>query len=393
VAEIYDPYAYGIHDDPYPTYRVLRDEHPLYRNEERGFWALSRHDDVRRALHDPATYSSAAGVVLEDSPQIDGVVITTDPPRHTQLRALLSRAFTPRRIAGLEAAVQRVSAELLDGFVETTDSGNPIDLMAAYAKPIPTFAISELLGVPAADRAQLLEWSDAMLVRDPDTDATPPEALAAMGGMSEYMAELVRERRRRPGDDLMSGLVAAEVEGERLTDDELTAFGYLLFVAGNETTTSLIGNAVWYLDRHPEQLEVLRGQPDLLGAAVEELLRHDAPTQNLRRTTTRDVELHGTTIPKGDKVVLIFGAANRDPRAFPDPDRFDVRRRSQGHLAFGHGAHFCLGAALARMEARVAIGALYERAGTWTVVDDPPPRRVHSANQRGFATLSVDAAG
>jgi cytochrome P450 len=392
VAAVYDPYAYGIHEDPYPTYRVLRDEHPLYRNEERGFWALSRHDDVRRALHDPATFSSAQGVVLEDAPQIDGVVITTDPPRHTQLRSLLSRAFTPRRIAGLEAAVRRVSRELLDGVEQAADGDGLVDLMAAYAKPIPTFVISELLGVPAADRAQLLEWSDAMLVHAPDSAEPAPEAFAAMAGMSGYMAQLVGERRRHPGDDLMSGLVEAEVDGDRLSDDELAAFGYLLFVAGNETTTSLVGNAVWYLDRHPDQLQALRADPGLLAAAVEELLRYDAPTQNLRRTTTRDVEVHGTTIPKGDKVVLIFGSANRDPRAFPDPDRFDVRRRSEGHLAFGHGAHFCLGAALARMEARVAIEALYERHPTWAVVDEPPPTRVHSANQRGFASLFVRPA-
>ena len=188
----------------------------------------------------------------------------------------------------------------------------------------------------------------------------------------------------------MSALIAAEIDGERLTDHEIHAFGFLLFVAGNETTTSLIGNAGYYLDWHPDQRALLREQADLVPGAIEELLRYDAPTQCLRRTLTRDVELHGRTLREGEMVNLVFGAANRDERAFADPDRFDVTRAPQGHLAFGHGAHFCLGAALARMESRIAIGAMLERLGDWQVVD-PAPTRIHSGNQRGFTSLHVRA--
>ena len=323
-------------------------------------WALTRHADVRAALHDPESYSSAQGVTLEDAQAfIGGVVITTDPPRHTQLRALLSRAFTPRRIDALVPVVAAACAEMLADL----GPGDEFDLQAVLGKPLPTMVIGELLGVPASDRRLLLDWSDALLHREPGFDGYTEAGANAAVGLYEYFVALVDERHARPGDDLVSALIAAEIDGERLTDHEIHAFGFLLFVAGNETTTSLIGNAGYYFDRHPDQRVLLREQADLMPGAIEELLRYDAPTQCLRRTLTRDVELHGGTLREGEMVNLVFGAANRDERAFADPDRFDVTRAPQGHLAFGHGAHFCLGAALARMESRIAIGGDARAAG------------------------------
>jgi cytochrome P450 len=395
VAPLYDPFSWELHEDPYPTYRVLRDEHPVYFNEQRELWALSRYADVRAALHDPDTYSSAQGVTLEDAQAfIGGVVITTDPPRHTQLRALLSRAFTPRRIDALAPVVAEACTRMLGDGVTP---GEPFDIQALLGKPLPTMVIGELLGVPDADRVALLEWSDALLHREPGFEGYTDEGTKAAAALYEYFVGLVEARRAdaargNPGDDLVSALIAAEVDGERLTDHEIHAFGFLLFVAGNETTTSLIGNASWYLAHHPDQRELLREQPDLIPSALEELLRYDAPTQCLRRTLTRDVELHGVTMREGEMVNLLFGAANRDERAFEDPDRFDVTRQPQGHLAFGHGAHFCLGAALARLEARIALGEMLERMPGWEVTA-PAPARVHSGNQRGFTSLHLAVPG
>ena len=395
VAPLYDPFSWELHEDPYPTYRVLRDEHPAYFNEQRELWALSRYADVRAALHDPDTYSSAEGVTLEDAQAfIGGVVITTDPPRHTHLRALLSRAFTPRRIDALAPVVAEACTRMLGDGVTP---GEPFDIQALLGKPLPTMVIGELLGVPAADRVALLEWSDALLHREPGFEGYTDEGTKAAAALYEYFVGLVEARRAdvargNPGDDLVSALIAAEVDGERLTDHEIHAFGFLLFVAGNETTTSLIGNASWYLAHHPDQRELLREHPDLIPSALEELLRYDAPTQCLRRTLTRDVELHGVTMREGEMVNLLFGAANRDERAFEDPDRFDVTRQPQGHLAFGHGAHFCLGAALARLEARIALGEMLERMPGWEVTA-PAPARVHSGNQRGFTSLHLAVPG
>jgi cytochrome P450 len=236
--------------------------------------------------------------------------------------------------------------------------------------------IGELLGVPAADRVALLEWSDALLHREPGFEGYTDEGAKAAAALFEYFVGLVEARRAEaargnPGDDLVSALIAAEVDGERLTDHEIHAFGFLLFVAGNETTTSLIGNASWYLAHHPDQRELLREQPDLIAGALEELLRYDAPTQCLRRTLTRDVELHGVTMSEGEMVNLLFGSANRDERAFADPDRFDVTRQPQGHLAFGHGAHFCLGANLARLEIRIVLEELLDHTDAIEVAGEP----------------------
>jgi len=382
---LYDPFSWELHEDPYPTYRILRDEHPAYFNDDRRLWVLSRHADVRAALHDAETYSSAQGVTLEDAQAfIGGVVITTDPPRHTQLRSLLSRAFTPRRVDALAPAVAETCRRMLDG----VSRGDGFDIQAVLGKPLPTMVIGELLGVPRRDRNLLLGWSDALLHREPGSEGYTEAGAAAAAALYEYFVGLVEERHTAPGDDLVSALLVAEIDGERLTDHEIHAFGFLLFVAGNETTTSLIGNAAYYLAHHPDQRALLRHDPDLVPGALEELLRYDAPTQCLRRTLTRDVELHGRTMHEGEMVNLLFGSANRDERAFDDPDRFDVRRAPQGHLAFGHGAHFCLGAALARMEARIALGEMLERLSDWGIVD-PPPVRIHSGNQRGFTSLHL----
>jgi cytochrome P450 len=381
----FDPLDYAVQDDPYPTYQLLRDEAPAYWNDDHGFWALSRHDDVRAALHDPATFSSGSGVTLEDAGEFIGLsLITSDPPRHTALRGLVSRAFTPRRIADLQPYVRDIARERVAELVE----GGEADVMASLAKPLPTFVISDLLGVGVDDRLQLLAWSDALLHREPGTEAWTDEGMVAAQSLYKYFVDLVAERRRRPGSDLLSAACDAEIDGERLRDEEIFAFAYLLFVAGNETTTSLIGNGIYYLWANPDQLALLRGDPSLMSHTVEELLRYDAPTQGLYRTLTTDIDRHGRHLEAGQKVNLLFGSANRDERAFDDPDRFDIRRESQHHLAFGHGIHFCLGAALARMEAQIALSEFLDQVGTWDVEADTADR-VHSGNQRGFNRLTV----
>lgn len=384
-SEVYDPYDERVRIDPYPVYRRLRDQHPVYRNATAGFWALSRFADVWDAVHNPDTFSSAQGVTLDeaDADPDRPTILTLDPPRHDELRALVSRAFTPRRINELESSIRVLTGELLEGCRERAG----FDLVAEFAAPLPTIVIADLLGVDRGDRGDFRHWSDQMIQRDPaDPDA---EARAADGARSlyRYFAGVVADRRRRPGDDLVSGLVAAEVDGERLTDHEILAFCLLLLVAGNETTTNLISNAAVLLAQHPEQRGRLAADPALLGGAIEEFLRYESPVQALARTVTRPVELHGEHLAPGDKVLLLFGSANRDEREFDDADLFDVLRRPSRHLAFGHGVHYCLGASLARLEARVAYEELLAQIPDYELAGEPSQLR--SGVVRGLATLPV----
>jgi hypothetical protein len=382
---IYDPYAYAIHEDPYPTYRRLRDEAPAYHNPERGFWALSRFHDVHAAMQDGQTFSSAEGVALERATTLRiPMIIAMDPPRQAKLRKLVSKGFTPRRIAEMEPAIRALTRTWLAPLV-ARGAG---DFIEEFAARLPMDVISTLLGVPPEDRDLLRGWSDVLLHREPGNAAIPPRGLEASANLVRYFADSIARRRRQPADDVVSALLAAEVDGERLADEEILGFCFLLVIAGNETTTKMLGNAVVLLARHPAQRALVARDPARIPAAVEEVVRFDNSTQMLARTATRDVVLHGRTIPAGARVVLLLGAANRDERAFVDPDRFDVARGPTEHLAFGVGTHFCLGASLARLEGRVALEEFLAAVPEYTV-DEAGLSRVHSPNVRGYACVPI----
>jgi hypothetical protein len=384
----YSPYAYEIHEDPYPTYARLRGEAPVYRNEAEGFWALSRHADVMAAFRDSARFSSAHGVSLDPAasgPHAHRTMsfLAMDPPMHGRMRALVSRGFTPRRVAELEPRIRELTREHLDVAL----AGGSFDFVADLAGRLPMDVISELIGVPAADRDEVRRLSDLLVHREEGNNDVPPAGVEAAFSLIAYYSDMLAQRRARRTDDLTSALLDAELDGDRLTDDEIMGFLFLMVVAGNETTTKLLGNAWFWAWRNPEQRAVPFADPGRIPDWIEETLRYDTSSQMLARVTTEDIELHGTVIPAGDRVVLLAGSANRDERAFPDPDRYDLDRGDLSQLAsFGFGRHFCLGASLARLEARVCLEELVARVADYDL-DLDRARRVHSVNVRGFASL------
>jgi cytochrome P450 len=382
----FDPYAYETHEDPYPIYAARRDDAPAYIDPERGFWALSRHADVRAAIDDWRTFSSTGGITLErGSEAVEPMLIEMDPPRHTELRAIVSRSFTPKRVADLEVPTRAKAAALLDA------AGPSFDAIQDFAALLPMAVISTMLGIPEADQDEVRGWSDAMLHREAgDADLTP-EGLQGATQLYAYLHELVEARRSRPTADMTSALVTASDDARTLSHNEVMGFLFLLVIAGNETTTKLIGNALYWLWRFPDQRAHLLADGRNVAGAVEEVLRFDTSTQGLARLLTRDVELHGVTLPAGMKGLLLFGSANRDPRHWDRADELDVFRNPAGHVAFGHGIHHCLGAALARLEARVALEELLPRLGAYDI-DAAASSRVHSGNVRGFASLPIRGA-
>jgi cytochrome P450 len=382
---VYDPYAYEIHDDPYPTYARLRDEAPAYYNPRLDFWALSRFHDVWDAIQDWERYSSAEGVSLErGSGTRPPMIIAMDPPRQQKLRRLVSRAFTPRRVAELEPTIRALTRKHLEPLL----ARGACDFIQDFAAKLPMDAISTMMGVPESDQDQLREWADTLLHREEGKSEIPQAGLEASGRLARYFAEDLARRRARPGDDLVSALLDTEVDGERLSDAEIIGFCFLLVIAGNETTTKMLGNAMTLLARHPDQRAWLVANPAGIAGAVEEVVRYDNSTQMLARVLTRDVALHDVTMPAGKKVLLLIGAANRDERAIERPDQFDVRRRESAHLAFGHGIHVCLGASLARLEGRVALEEVLPRMPDYAI-DIAGLVRVHSPNVRGYAQVPL----
>jgi cytochrome P450 len=391
----FDPYSPTLHEDPYPVYRRLRDEFPVFQNEQLSFWALSRYDDVKAALLDPETYCSSEGITvgLKGLPQAGAstppLLIMMDGPRHTRMRAIVSRAFTPRRIASLEARIREIAHGLLDAF----GGQEEVDLVRGFSAPLPTTVIAELLGVPVSDQEWFKEKSTELAQFDPAkmrvvAGQEPMLTLEPAVELGAYLAERLAERRKAPRDDLLSALLAAEIDGEKLTDVETIGFAFLLLVAGNETTTNLISNAAVNLDRYRDERRKLVADPSLIPLAVEECLRFDSPVQGLARTLSRDVEVLGTPIPKGEQVLLLFASANRDDRRIPDPERFDVTRDPNPHLAFGFGAHYCLGANLARLEARVAFEELLARFPNYSMAETRV-ERLKSGPVRGALRLPV----
>jgi cytochrome P450 len=358
--------------NPFPAYDQLREAAPVLHVPSFGAWLVFDYEGVRRVLSDHDAFSSAV-------PAPDNWFTFSDPPRHTRLRALINRAFTPRSVAGLEPRIRALSCQLLDEVIERGE----MDLAADFAVPLPMMVIAQLLGIPAGDLPRYKRWSDEILklsyslLGGADEVRAVDDFRAVTAEMRAYMPELLAPRRAAPQDDLLTRLVEAEVDGERLTDEEILGFFQLLLVAGQETTTNLINNAVLCLAEHPDQLARLRATPDLLPGAIEEVLRYRSPLQWVMRTPRRDVEMHGQVIPAGALVLPMIGSANRDPRQFPDAGRFDISRDPNPHLAFGHGLHACLGAPLARLEARIALAHFLERVKDFELASaDPwPPRQ------------------
>ncbi|HVV76973.1 MAG TPA: cytochrome P450 [Mycobacteriales bacterium] len=386
-APVLDPYSYAFHEDPYPTYAALRETAPVYENAELGFFALARHADVVAAFRDDVRFSSADGVSLDPAatgPQAAKVMsfLAMDEPRHGRMRRLVSRGFTPRRVADLEPRVRAIT----DAHLAPALEKGSFDFIDEVAGKVPMDVVSELLGVPEADRAELRRLADVVVHREDGVFDVPPAAASASLDLAVYYLGLIAERRREPRDDLTSALLEVEIDGERLTDDELGAFLFLMVVAGNETTTKLLGHCWFWGWRHPAELAKPLAHPAAVSRWVEETLRYDASSQILARTTTTEVALDGGVIPAAARVLLLVGSANRDPRVFDQPDRYDLDRDTAESLSFGSGRHFCLGASLARLEARIVLEQIVSRIASYDV-DESRARRVHSVNVRGFAHL------
>ncbi|HEU4882461.1 MAG TPA: cytochrome P450 [Longimicrobium sp.] len=365
-----------IRRDPYPLYARLREASPLLHDPRMDAWMVFDYDGVKRTLQDHESFSGSPATAGRPAPDW---FIFADPPRHTRMRGLLARAFTPRSVAALEPRIRWLSRALLDRSIERGE----MDLAADFSVPLPLLVIAEMVGIPVADRPRFNRWGDVIL----DLSHTLPggdgaerasQAYRAVAAeMHDYVARLVDDRRVDPADDLLTRLVHAEVEGERLTTLEILGFVQLLLIAGQETTTNLLNNAILCFIQHPDQLARLRAMPHLLPSAIEEVLRYRSPVQWMFRFTRTEVQMHGTTIPAGTMVLPMIGSANHDAAHFADPERFDVARDPNPHLAFGHGIHHCIGAALGRLEARIALADLLERLHDVELASAEPwePRR------------------
>ena len=362
----FNPLLPEFRNNPYPTYHRLQNEDPVHKSMLPGAWVLSRYADIAMALRDGRFGRANAETFwkerLGDGPAYDILtkwMLFRDPPDHTRLRGLVNKAFTPRVIENLRPRVQ----EIVDELVDAVQNEGGMNLMAAFAYPLPILVICEMLGVPSKDRPLFKEWSgDLARILDPIlTPDVVERGHALIASMSEYFRGLIAQLRKNPQGNLLDAMIAAEEQGDRLSEEELLANCILLFGAGHETTVNLIGNGTFALLRHPDQLAKLQANPELIESAVEECLRYESPVQMTGREAKEDVVIRGTHIPAGERVLTLIGAANRDPLQFPDPDRFDITREENKHLAFGHGIHFCLGASLARLEGQIAIGTLVRR--------------------------------
>jgi len=392
---VFDPFSEEFFTNPYPKYRRMREEAPVYYNDEHDFYALTRHEDVAAAFKDYETYSSARGIDLgmvkkDNLPAESKSMIFMDPPEHRRMRSLVNKVFTPRAITALKATV----TELIDYHLARVDP-NQFDVVADFSALFPVEVISTVLGVPAEHRQQIRHWVDTSLHREPgqiEMDETNWGAVTAAGA---FYYNLIQERRKHPQDDMISGLIAAEVKREdggtsQLDDIEITGFATLLAGAGAETVTKLVGNAVVLFARNPEQWQKLLADRSKVPAAIEEVLRYEAPTQYNVRCSLKDVHLHGVTIRAGKPVFLLGGAANRDPDAFTDADKFDIDRdRAEAqNLGFGYGVHSCLGAALARMEGAIALEKLLDLMPRYEVIWDGC-KRVTMQNVAGWSNVPV----
>jgi len=388
--DILDPYLYA--GDPFPVYDWLRTNAPVYRDEKNSLWIISKYADVAYVSKNPKLFCSRFGVTPDADVQIS--IVTMDDPRHTKLRSIISRGFTPRMVATLEPSMRRIVRECIDAIADKGEC----DFVSELAVPVPLLVIAEMIGIPHEDRQAFWHWSDTMILAAGQQNN--PEILekASMAFLeyAEYLQRIFEDRRKHPKEDLVSILVAAQddgtlaADGENLSNDELLMFMTLLLVAGNETTRNGMSGGMLVLSEHPEEYRRLRDNPQLLPSAVEEVLRWVAPIVGFRRTATQDTELRGQTIREGDKVLMLYQSANRDDEVFDEPNRFRVDRQPNDHLAFGIGTHFCLGANLARIELRILFEELIRRLPDIRVVPGAKPVRVPSPLVRGIASLPVE---
>jgi cytochrome P450 len=382
VLPLADPAFHG--GDPFPTYRRLREQPVLHWCETPGFWAVSRHEDVIAVSRDPATFCSSRGTMLSDlerpiMPRQS--ILYIDPPDHVKYRKLVQPAFSPGRLRALESWIRDTTRRLLDGFADARD----VDFVEDFAVQLPILVIAEMLGVPGSDLEQFKKWSDAAI--EAASEASP-ESMEQAAELLTYFAGVLAERRAKPGSDILSTLVASEIDGERLDEFDLLMFCMTLLVAGNETTRNLLSQGALALARNPGEMDRLGAEPTLVPRAVEEMLRFGSPILAFMRTATRDAEVRGTTIREGDRLLMLYASANRDERVFgDDAESFRIGRDASGHVAFGFGEHFCLGAALARMEARVAFEEILWR---WRRIElAGEPEAMPSLLVRGIVRLPV----
>jgi cytochrome P450 len=392
-ADLYwDPFDTEIDTNPYGIWRRLRDDAPVYHNDRYGFFALSRYADVDRASRDPETFASGHGTVLEmmtEDPYPDPPLIFSDPPDHTRLRGLVSRAFTARRVSELEGRIRELCVDFLDRQV----GRDGFDYVQDFAARLPSLVISSLFGVPLEEQDDTRHLIDLMFTIEPGVGTMNATAAQASADLQQYFASLLERRLREPTDDMLSALNTAEIKLDdgsvrRLTVPEAALMAVMIVSAGTETVARLLGWAAVTLDAHPDQRAELAREPGLIPNAVEELLRYEAPSPVQGRFTTRAVELHATVIPERSKVLLLTGAAGRDERQFPQADRFDIHREVGTHLSFGYGIHFCLGAALARLETRVALEETLRRFPEWEV-DHARAARLHTSTVRGYVRVPI----
>jgi cytochrome P450 len=385
---VYNPFEFATQHNPYPVYARMRDDAPVYHNPDLGFYALSRHADVLAAHKDPKTFISSQGVTLEGGEKGQELLITKDPPEHEWHRKVVSRVFTPRRVSDLEPFMREYCGVLLDRFRD--DPG--FDVVEQFSIQLPLEVIGELLGIPSDKRQEVHHLADRLFTRG-DEVMVSDDAATAMLELGLLLYDVVVERRKDLGDDVISLLIRSEVTDDDgreffLTDEQLASRILELAFAGHETVARLIANGVVALAWYPDQRRELASDPDLLPNAVEEMLRWDAPSHYQGRWTTEAVTLHGVTIPVDQRVILVTGAANHDERVYEEPGLFDLHRKMDGTVSFGYGVHFCLGAALARLETRVAFGEFLARFPDYEI-DESGVERMRASNVRGLAKLPI----
>lgn len=397
---VFDPYDYDFHEDPYPTYQRLRDEAPVHHATGDDIWVISRHADVFEALRDDEVFSNRMGVSLDATawnPDAHRVMsfLGLDGAEQSRVRKLVSAAFTPRRVRELTPEVEALTERYLASALAINAEAGETDWIKDFAGKLPMDVISEMMGVPVPDRDEVRRLADLVVHREDGVRDVPQAGMEASIELMTYYSDMVKQRRAHATDDLTSALIAAELDGEKLRDGEIMAFLFLMVVAGNETTTKLLGNALFHLSANPAQRDAVLAAPTdpdtLVVPWIEETLRHDTSSQMLARYVVEERELAGVTIPAGAKALVLLGSANRDERVFSDPTRFDIHRdRSELSqiLSFGTGRHFCLGANLARLEAKVVLNGLVRRVEHFEVHAERAVR-VHSTSVRGFASLPV----
>ncbi len=380
----FDPWEPSVQDDPFPFFEVLRRDAPVWRDPQDRFVAISRYDDVRTVLHTPEVFSNTGGFILgQDVSAAPPSMVLMDPPDHTRLRGLVSRAFTPRRIAEFEDGIRAAAGEFTDDFADRLWAGEEVDLVPEFADLVPVRAISDIVGVPRSERAWFRERADLMI-----GDAESEAGVAALLDCFSYFSAALEERNRSPRDDVLTALTQAEIDGERLSLDEQVGMILLLFFAGIETTVFHFSNVVWYLGIRGDLQRGLRDDPSLLPAAMEEILRFDPPVLGDKRTVVTEHELRGQTLHEGDVAFPLIGSANRDPDVFDRPDELDITRSPNPHLTFAAGPHFCLGAPLVRLEHRVALEELLARVPPYRVEPERARRRhLHGPFMRGMSAV------